>query len=286
MDHSTLYVSDLDGTLLDANGYLSEVSRERLIGLLSEGLAFTVASARSLVSMRERLGDLPFRLPVVEFNGAYVSDYHSGEKLITNQIESDMVSGIQQVMREQEVVYFVSSHDGQEDHVYHTEERYGGMDYYLTERQEAADPRLRLTTDWSEIENEDVVCFTAVDSQEPMVRLRDALAERYGDVLTMHLWDDTYATGWYWLMVHHRDACKGKAIQSLMEAAGINAHQLTVFGDQVNDLGMLEMADRKISVANACPEVLDRSDLVLKSHTHDSVTEYILEDWQRTRALL
>jgi len=177
-----LYVSDLDGTLLDANGYLSDVSRERLIWLLEEGVPFTVASARSLVSMKERLGDLPLKLPVIEFNGAYVTDYHTEEKLVTHEIDAAMVSEIQEVMCQQQVIHFVSSHDGREDHVYHGAERNGGMDYYLTEREEAGDPRLRLTNNWSEIFREEVVCFTAVDYEEPMRRLRDVLSD--GMILT------------------------------------------------------------------------------------------------------
>lgn len=275
MNAPILYVSDLDGTLLDKSGYLSDRSREQLLELLAEGIPFTVASARSLVSMRERLGDLPLKLPVIEFNGAYVTDYHTGEKLITHSIGSGMVTGIQQVIREQKVIHFVSSYDGFEDHVYHTSERNGGMDYYLTEREEANDPRLRLTQDWCEIEQEQVVCFTAVDHEKPMRRLHDALEERYGDELTMHLWDDTYATGWWWLMVHYQSACKGKAILALQQSQGLAGHELTVFGDQVNDLGMMDVANCKVAVANACPEILETADIIIESNYLNSVPQFI-----------
>ncbi|MEM1157492.1 MAG: HAD-IIB family hydrolase [Verrucomicrobiota bacterium] len=281
MSSPVLYVSDLDGTLLDKSGYLSDRSRAQLLELLAEGIPFTVASARSLVSMKERLGDLPLSLPVVEFNGAYVTDYHTGRKLITHMINPAMVSGIQEVMHQQSVIYFVSSHDGLEDHVYHTSERNGGMDYYLTEREQAGDPRLRTTSDWSEIDRESVVCFTAVDQREPMVQLRHALYDAFGSELTMHLWEDAYATGWHWLMIHHQDACKGKAIRSLMETQGLRDYQLTVFGDQVNDLGMMELADRKIAVANACVEICDFADFVLGPHYDDVVSKFLFEEYEK-----
>ncbi|MEM6884746.1 MAG: HAD family hydrolase [Verrucomicrobiota bacterium] len=286
MRSPVLYVSDLDGTLLDPSGQLSEHSRGQLLDLFQQGIPFTVASARSLVSMKERLGDLPFKLPVIEFNGAYLTDYHTGEKLVSHKFASGMVGDIQKVMCEQGVIYFVSSHDGTEDHVYHTSERNGGMDYYLNEREQAGDPRLRLTQDWSEIFKEEVVCFTAVDYEEPMRRLREVLQERFGGELTMHLWDDTYATGWWWLMIHHPDACKGKAIRALQKSQGMTEHQVTVFGDQVNDLGMMAVADRKIAVANACPQILEAADLVVKSNEYDPVTEFIIRDWQPADRLL
>ena len=68
-DKMKLYVSDLDGTLLRNNASISEFSKMNLNLLLSGGMHFTVASARSVVSMKRILGDVNFRLPIVEFNG-------------------------------------------------------------------------------------------------------------------------------------------------------------------------------------------------------------------------
>ncbi|MEH1799195.1 MAG: HAD hydrolase family protein [Nostoc sp.] len=53
-----LYVSDLDGTLLGDNTILSSFSKKILDELLHQGLQFTVASARSVVSMQVILKDL------------------------------------------------------------------------------------------------------------------------------------------------------------------------------------------------------------------------------------
>ena len=48
---NTLYISDLDGTLLTNDARLSEFSRAVLRELIADGLSFSVASARSVVSM-------------------------------------------------------------------------------------------------------------------------------------------------------------------------------------------------------------------------------------------
>ena len=52
---NVLYVSDLDGTLLQDDATLSPASRQILTSLLEEGLPLTVASARSVVSMQQML---------------------------------------------------------------------------------------------------------------------------------------------------------------------------------------------------------------------------------------
>ena len=46
----TLYISDLDGTLLNSQGKISNYSIEIINHLIEQGMIFTYATARSLVS--------------------------------------------------------------------------------------------------------------------------------------------------------------------------------------------------------------------------------------------
>lgn len=275
-----LYVSDLDGTLLDRDGNLSEVSRSRLQELLNDGMLFTVASARSHVSIRERLGDLPLSLPIIEFNGAFLTDYQTGEKIHIHAIETQVAQGIHESFEQQQAVYFVSTYDGASDHVYCGPRRNKGMDYYVQDRKDAKDPRLCEISGWNSIFDEQIVCITAVGRQSVLQDYQTELAEAYGEQLTAHLWEDTYCLGWYWLMVHDGKACKGKALKQLCQSDELSRVELTVFGDQVNDLGMLEQADRSIAVSNACLDVLGRADLKIGNHNADAVTEFLVKDWQ------
>lgn len=69
-----LFVSDLDGTLADRDARLSAFSRRQLTGLLEAGLPFSVATARSVHTLAPIIEGLPLRLPVVELNGAFITD--------------------------------------------------------------------------------------------------------------------------------------------------------------------------------------------------------------------
>ena len=46
----TLYVTDLDGTLLNSKDYISNYSINIINNLVEQGMIFTYATARSLVS--------------------------------------------------------------------------------------------------------------------------------------------------------------------------------------------------------------------------------------------
>ena len=60
----TLWVSDLDGTLLTLKERISEYSLEHLNGLIDGGLSFTYATARSLNSAAKACWGLRQELPV------------------------------------------------------------------------------------------------------------------------------------------------------------------------------------------------------------------------------
>ena len=87
--------------------------------LLHQGLQFTVASARSVVSMQVILKDLNLRLPIIEFNGAFISDLDSGRHEIINSICPSVVESIYKLILEFGCVPFVSSFNGTEDCVYY-----------------------------------------------------------------------------------------------------------------------------------------------------------------------
>jgi len=280
------YVSDLDGTLLDREGYLSPISRTRLESLLGAGVAFTVASARSWISIRERLGPLPLSLPIVEFNGAFSTDYATGEKLSVEAIGAADAALIHETMECAEVAYFISTFLKSGDRVYTSKRRNRGLDSYLRERKEAFDPRLREAELWSSHPEEQVVCMTAVCKKSSLLALRETILASVGKRVVMHLWEDSYITGWFWLIIHHGNACKGKALKSLQERLGWKDRSLTVFGDEVNDLGMMELADRKIAVANACPEIRSAADIILGPHYDDVVSQFIIEEHRKSLNVL
>ena len=76
-----LYVSDLDGTLLDKDGKLPEESVKRLNRLIDNGLNFTIATARNYDSTYPILRGLNLKHPVILFNGVYLTELQTGENI-------------------------------------------------------------------------------------------------------------------------------------------------------------------------------------------------------------
>ena len=71
---STLFVTDLDGTLLGADARISQESAALLSPMLDEGLPLAVATARSPATVVELLRPLGLRTPAVLMTGTMIYD--------------------------------------------------------------------------------------------------------------------------------------------------------------------------------------------------------------------
>ena len=69
---------------------------------------------------------------------------------------------------------------------------------------------------------------------------------------------------------------KARAVQDLARQLG--ADRIVVFGDNLNDLSMMAVADEAVAVANAFPEVKAAADVVIGPNSADSVAKYIRDN--------
>ncbi len=276
----SVYVSDLDGTLLRDDATLSERSRVILSELIGDGLRFTVASARSVVAMQQLLAGLTLDLPVIEFNGAFLSDLATGDHLVTNSLDRDVAEDVFQMIVDRGCVPLVSTFDGRGDRLYYTNVRNPGEDWYVGDRIAASDRRLRQEDDLRSHLSEEVVCLTTIDRGDLMEDLRDAVRERHGDAVATNCFESMYSLGWHWLTVYDRKATKDQALARLVDGWGLDGTELVVFGDGQNDVQMFEMADRAVAVENAANVLKVRATEIIGSNNDDSVAVFMRGDWK------
>jgi len=273
----TLYVSDLDGTLLNEEGQLSEWSRQGLEEVLRRGTMLTVASARSLNSVHALLRPLVFPLPVVSMNGAFVSDMASEEHHHVQTLSPDHVDKMHAAVVAAGLSPFVSTTTAQGDWLYVSEICNPGMAWFLRDRKAEGDTRLREVSDVTVSYREAVTCLSVMGSQEELQVLMERFVSDCGADIRPHLFENLYSPGWYWMTVHSGRATKAFAIQTLMRDAGLDDARLVVFGDHHNDLEMFQLADESIAVANAVEEVKQNANRHIGPNTTDSVVRYLLD---------
>jgi Cof subfamily protein (haloacid dehalogenase superfamily) len=276
-DMRTLYVSDLDGTLMRDDKTLSDKTVEIINKLIEEDVCFTYATARSIKSAREITGRLNLKLPVITRNGTALADNKTG-KIIKRAIFS--VDEIEKIKNELPELYecgFVSSYFGDEMMKVCLKGQHSfGMEKYIKDHKD--DSRMKQADSIEEMFEGEPGYITVIDD-------KDKLENAYERMKEYPNWEcvfqkDQYGDE-YWLEICPDNSTKAKAIMKLKEEIG--ADMLVVFGDSVNDIPMFEIADESYAVENALDEVKKIATGVIGSNNDDCVASYISS---KTKVLL
>lgn len=273
-----LYISDLDGTLLNREAKLNEETKEELNKLINKGINFTIATARSIYSIKEIFEGVNLKLPVIEFNGSFITDIKTGKKLIVNNIQPNINKEIIELCSEYGQTPLISVFNGEDGLLYYKDSISVGMDDYIKNRKKAGDKRLALIENIDDIIKEKIICFTLINKKEILDELVKKLFNLYGKHLNIYYNEDIYYKNWYWASIYSDNSKKSKAIIELNKVLNMENAHITVFGDHYNDIDMFKIADTSVAVENAEEELKKHADIIIGKNTNDSVLKYIKED--------
>lgn len=79
----------------------------------------------------------------------------------------------------------------------------------------------------------------------------------------------------YWYKFTPKAVTKESAILEVCTALGMKPEEITAFGDDYADIGMLELCGKGIAMGNAIEEVKEKADLVIGSNDDDGIAEYL-----------
>jgi Cof subfamily protein (haloacid dehalogenase superfamily) len=278
MAEPKIYVCDLDGTLLRSDGTLGDFSREGLNRLLEAGVNLTVASARGSPAFRSKLAGVGLHLPVIELNGAFVSELESGRHLASNVLTEAEACAALEAILETGVDPVVTSWDGDGDRVHFGPRTNESIGWYVEEKRAYDDPRLTPCEDLIAVgRGEQVAQITTFAPVAEAKGLSGRLRDAVGDGADVHSAENVYWPDWVEITVQHCDSQKGAAVPSLLSACGMPEADVVAFGDHLNDLGLFAAATHSVAPANAHPVVLEQADEIIGSNDEDGVVRYLLD---------
>ncbi|MBQ0026966.1 MAG: HAD hydrolase family protein [Lachnospiraceae bacterium] len=78
-DRETLFVSGVEGILVNMENKISAFSKVELNRMIDDGLRFTISTMRTPASLLEPLSDIHFKYPVIVMDGAAIYDINKSE---------------------------------------------------------------------------------------------------------------------------------------------------------------------------------------------------------------
>ena len=267
----TLYLSDLDGTLLRSDRTLSSYTC-RVIGRLAErGVCFSYATARSIETARKVTEGIRVSLPVIVHNGAFIADSATGETLWSRLFSAQEAQAVFSAFTERGLVPLVYAMiGGRPRFSYLTARCSAAQRAFVASRMD--DGRAREISSLAAALDGDVYYFACIFEEEgALLAVKKELEGRFCCLYSRDIY-----TGAPWLEVMPADVSKASAARVLQEMLGCT--KLVCFGDAVNDLALFGEADERYAVANADPVLKAAATAVIGANDEDSVARWLEEN--------
>lgn len=272
-NRTTLYVTDLDGTLLGSDSRISQRSSRVLNDLVARGVMITAATARTPATVDGLLRGSGLILPVVVMTGAALWDPVGRRYLSQQFIQPDTTPCVREAMSKFGLHPFVYVID--DEGMLHT--YFNGImsrreRSFAEERSNLPLKRLHIDHPDGLIDHERTILFFAMGECDQVFACAEYIRRETG--CNVSAYNDIVSKGKALIEVMAHGVTKASAIARLADSLG--AGSVTVFGDNLNDIPMMQAADHSVAVANAMPQVRDMADEVIGPNTEDAVPEYIL----------
>ena len=271
----TLYVSDLDGTLLGDDSLLSRGTIDTLNRVIGElGGLFTVATARTPATVVPLMQEVHATLPFIVIGGSAMWNPVKACYEHTHGIDDATVNAVADVFDRHHAHPFIYRRHGNGMlHAHH----YGPLSdqeaRFVEARQHLPLKRFLLDDKGYRHSEDEALLIFSLNKYAVLKAIAEDLRSTVPTCQVM-LYHDIFDESEGYLEIFTAGTSKAAAIRDLAREVG--ADRVVVFGDNRNDIAMMQAADHSVAVDNAFPEVKAAASEVIGPNTADSVARWIL----------
>ena len=251
MAGGSLFLSDLDETLLTTDKKITERTRKALDDFVERGGTFAVSTGRPLLSAEDIYYHMHLDYPgsyIVSFNGALITEPLTGKEIYRAGIDIEDAFSIIDLADERGI--YLQSYKGP----YIMAKEYNEMTAHYISYIHC--PLIIFRDIKSEVTEPPCKLLAIEPDPEKMDAFEKELKEKFGDRLEFAHSSRNY------LEIFSNKAGKGKALRYLAEYLGIPHEKTYAAGDMENDMEMIVMAGTGIAMINGKENVKAAADVV------------------------
>lgn len=258
-----MIVLDLDGTLLNNKGKVSEKSRKYLKRLKDMGYIIVIATGRIYESINCAIDGFDFVNYVITDTGATCYDVCNDNTIFNNPIELEIAKKFKKFYNNNCV--FIDICDK------HTIYKYSDIyeDCYFFDTSKDWD---YIFNNCKEISHISISMKTNEQVMEVYNKIKEDIPE-----LDINIMQDSFSDR-KWIETIKKGCTKYTAISQLANHLNINNDEIIAFGDGLNDIDMIKNCGIGVALSNALPLVKESANFITTyNHENDGVIEFLKE---------
>lgn len=282
-----LVAIDLDGTLLDSYGEVSNKNKEIIQKAIEKNVEIVLTSGRPIMSVKNLANEIGCNNYIICGNGAITYDIQNKDIIYNRFIEKEKVLQIIRICEENSIFYNVYT----KDTILTKSLNYNILFYNQENATKPEDKKTRITLMQNieqyvqDREDEDYLKITICDNDKVVFGsiIRKLRTIKDVDVLDVaHMSRKLIKDGtenvsmeYFYTEITNTNVDKWKAIENLINRLEIKKEEVIAIGDNVNDSEMVKNAGLGIMMENSAPYIKEIADVIVKDNDNNGVAEAI-----------
>ena len=278
-----LVAVDLDGTLLNSYGEISENTKRVVKKVMKNGVEFVLASGRSIDSIKNIANDLGGIQYIIAGNGAVTYDIKQNTNIYENYIPKDKALELIKTCEENSIFYNVYTNKT----IVTNSLRYNVLYYYKENLNKEDSKKTNITIVDSiydyvkNMQDEKIMKLFICDETESVFK---SIIKKFEDMPNLETLDVAHMSRkiikkgtekipieYYYTEISMKDVDKWNAVENLINKIGIQKEEVIAIGDNINDKKMIEEAGLGISLEGSSPVVTEIADYITLDNNNDGV---------------
>ncbi|MBS5950127.1 HAD family phosphatase [Clostridium sartagoforme] len=272
-----LIALDLDGTLLDSNGIISNKTCDAIKEAIKKGIEIVPATGRNIGLICEEIKVIDGIRYAITSNGAAVIDLREERVIFSNFINSDILKRIIDLIKNYPIVIelYADGHAYVDKDVFDNPEKYNlneNQIHLMSYNHILIDNFFDLIDESKDINW--IKCVEKINipflNEDIKKKVLKSLSNEFDELKITSSGKDN-------IEINISSANKGNGLEKLVNILGIRLEEVAAIGDNNNDIEMIERSGLGIAMGNAIDEIKNKADYVTVDNDKNGAAEAIIK---------
>lgn len=277
-----LVAIDLDGTMLNKYGVITENTKNVIKKVQEKGVEVIIASGRPINSVKNFSKEINSQKYFISGNGAITYDIKNDKILYENILNKNKVLQVIKICEENSIYYNVYTENG----IIAKNLNYNTLYYYKENLNKLEENKTHINIvesiyDYIEKRDEKILKIMICDGSKPIF---NSIMKKIREITDIEILDVSHmsrkiikqgteeiALEYFYTEISAKDVDKWNALEKLIELMNITKEEVVTIGDNANDIKMLKNAGLGVAMGESAPYVKECANEVTTSNDNDGV---------------